>query len=92
MEDYWTQTFGWTTIYFANETEFHRLLAKLNYTLRYEDFTPTGDYDLYYNQDDDEVLAQTRMSNPPESDWWRVFPWDSEQYLSRQVNWVYPEW
>ena len=92
MENYWIETFGWTTIYFANETEFNRLIAKLNYTLQYEDFIHTGDYDLYYDQDADEILVQTRMANPPASNWMRVFPWNSEIYFSKEPVWVYPEW
>jgi len=92
--EYWIARLGRTVIYFANKDEFFRLVKKLNdTTIQYSDFTDIGNYDMYYNISEDEVIAQTRLEDPPNpSIWYRVFPWDSVNHPIGYCQWGYPSW
>lgn len=86
----WTEPLGNRTIYNANPLEFFRLLSKADPSLGYEDVGPTGQYDLYYDQQSDRARVVNRSGDPPD-DMWLVQPWESDKYpVGVRGGW--PDW
>ncbi|NMC35352.1 MAG: hypothetical protein GYA36_23270 [Veillonellaceae bacterium] len=99
----WTRKLGYRVVYFVSKSEFERLLAKINEdlsirdTMVISDFSPSGEYDLYYWFEEDTPVAVLRSGDQlltigNSSELWLVYPWDESNVVFGTISYGWPEW